>query len=224
MSYYLELYNISIDYYQNNLKTSDLLPSRNILKENIENIFKKIKDQKIQNLNELLNQLKDKKKLQNFSKQTGIAEEYLTILVREIKSIQPKPNNFIDFPNVSKNIVSKLEKHGIKNTLQLFDQVLTKKDRKELAIEIGINEIEILRLTKLTDLSRIRWVNHTFAYVLLEANYDTVEKVANADYRKLYDDVKNLNAERKIYKGNIGLHDMKLCVESAKNLSLDIKF
>ncbi|MCK4732829.1 MAG: hypothetical protein KAT65_10280, partial [Methanophagales archaeon] len=69
-----------------------------------------------------------------------------------------------------------------------------------------------------------RWVNHTFAYVLLEAKYDTVEKVANADYKELYETIKQLNDERELYKGHIGLHDMKLCVEAAKDVSLDIEY
>ena len=81
-----------------------------------------------------------------------------------------------------------------------------------------------MKLTKLTDLSRIRWVNHTFAFVLLEAGYDTVEKVANSDYKELYEKVKKLNEERNLYKGHIGLHDMKLCVEAAQDVSFEIEY
>ena len=81
-----------------------------------------------------------------------------------------------------------------------------------------------MKLAKLTDLSRIRWVNHTFAYVLLEAGYDTAEKVAAADYKALYETVKTLNEEREIYKGHIGVHDMKLCVEAAEDVSLEIEY
>ena len=125
---------------------------------------------------------------------------------------------------ITDKTILKLEKAGIKNTLQLFDKILTAKSRKKFAKETGIDEPEILRITKLTDLSRIRWVNHTFAYVLLEANYDTVEKVASADYKKLYETIKQLNEERKLYKAHIGLHDMKLCVEAAKDVSLDIEY
>jgi hypothetical protein len=58
----------------------------------------------------------------------------------------------------------------------------------------------------------------------LEASYDTVKKVANADYKELYEKVKRLNEEREIFKGHIGLHDMKLCVEAAKGVSLEIKY
>ena len=117
-----------------------------------------------------------------------------------------------------------LENLGIKNTLQLYARILTPQNRKELSDQTGISEIEILRLAKLTDLSRIRWVNHTFAYVLFEAGYDTAEKVANADYGELYETVKKVNEEREIYKGHIGQHDMKLCVEAAKDVSFETEY
>ena len=110
---------------------------------------------------------------------------------------------------------------GIRNTLQLFDKILTPQSRRAFSQQTGIRESKVLRLAKLTDLSRIRWVNHTFAYVLLEAGYDRTENVARADYKDLYEKVKKLNEEREIYKGHIGLHDMKLCVEAARDVSLD---
>ena len=83
---------------------------------------------------------------------------------------------------------------------------------------------QIEKLAHLTDLSRIRWVNHTFASVLYKADYDSVEKVAHADYQTLYEDVKKLNDERNLYKGQIGVHDMKLCVEAAQDVSLEVEF
>ena len=67
-------------------------------------------------------------------------------------------------------------------------------------------------------------MNHTFAYVLLEAGYDSAEKVADADHQELFEKVKKLNEEREIYKGHIGVHDMKLCVEVAQTLSFDIQY
>lgn len=224
MGYYIDLKSISIDEYKVILKTSDLLPSRLILKDNIDRKFELIRNQEVQNVDELLNLLKNKKKLQDFAGKCSLPENYLTILAREIKSNLQNPNKIKDFPDIADETVLKLEKTGIKNTLQLFDKIISPGKRKEFAKETGIDKNEILKIAKLTDLSRIRWVNHTFAYVLLEANYDTVEKVANADYQKLYETVKQLNEERKMYKAHIGLHDMKLCVEAAKDVSLDIEY
>ena len=224
MGYYIDLEKISIDKYKEILTSADLLPSRMILKENINKNFDILKNQTVKNLDELLKILKNKQKLQDFSKQSGLNENYLTILVREIKSYRPKPNKIKDFPSIIDDVILKFENIGIKNTLQLFDKVLTPKSRIEISKQSGIDENEVLKITKLTDLSRIRWVNHTFAYVLFEAKYDTVEKVANADCKELYDTIKQLNDERKIYKAHIGLHDMNLCVEAAKDVSLEIKY
>ena len=224
MGYYIDLKNISIDKYKEILLKADLLPSRIILKTNIEEHFNVIKKQGVNNVEELMNALKTKPKLQIFANKSGIPETYLTILIREINSLRPNPNKIKDFPEIAENTIQKLEKAGMKTTLDLYSKVLTQKDRSDLAKQTGISENEILELAKLTDLSRVRWVNHTFARVLYEAGYDTAEKVAKADYNELYQKVKQLNAERNLFKGQIGLHDMKLCVEAAKGLRLEISW
>jgi hypothetical protein len=168
--------------------------------------------------------LKTKKKLQIFSIQSGVETEYLTILFREIKSNRPNPTKIKDFSNISEELVLKLENLGIKNMLQLFDKIISPQSRKNLSQQSGINEDDILKIVKLCDLTRIRWVNHTFAFVLYEAKFDSLEKVANADYKELYESIKLLNEKRQLYKGNIGLNDMRICVEAAKNVSLDIEY
>ena len=223
MGYYIDLENMSIDEYKKILKDADLIPSWMILKENIVKNLDIIKKQNIRNLDELKKVLKTKDKVQEFSKQSSLPEKYLTVLRRVINGYHPKPNRFKDFTCISEDIVVKLEASGFKNTLQLYEEILTNKKRNELAGKTGINKNEIIKLSKLTDLSRIRWVNHTFAYVLLEAGYNTAENVANTDYNKMYETIKQLNKKREIYKGNIGAHDMKLCVEAAKGLDFEIE-
>jgi hypothetical protein len=224
MGYYIDLESISINEYKEILASGDLLPSQMVLKENIDDNFNHIKNQKIDNVEELRIALNSKKKLQAFSQKSGISEDYLKILIRNVNSYRQKPNKIKDFPSVSEYVVQKLENLGIKNTLQLFDKILTPQSRNELSIQTGISQGDILRLTKLTDLCRIRWVNHTFAYVLLETGFDTAEKVADVDYNELYEKVKKLNEEKEIFKGNIGVHDMKLCVEAARGLSFEIEY
>ncbi len=224
MGYYIDLESISIDKYKGILKVADLIPSRMILKENIDKNLDILKKHSIQNLDELQKALKDKSKLQEFSKQFSIPERYLEVLRAEINGYRQKPNRIKDFTCIAEDIVVKLEALGLKNTFQLYSEILTTKKRNELASKTGIDKNEIMKLAKLTDLSRIRWVNHTFSYVLLEAGYDTAKKVANADYNKMYKTIKHLNKEREIYKGNIGAHDMKLCVEAAQGLDFEIEY
>ena len=224
MGYDIDLKQISLGQYKNILKTADLLPSRIILKDNAEVIFSILQKQNIPNLHDLMKALNSKQKLHEFSSKNRIDINYLTILVRELKSYRRKPNFFRDIPSLSQTLVTKLEMAGYNNTRQLFGKILTPANRRELAKQLRVQEKVILKLAKLTDLSRIRWVNHTFAYVLYEAEYDTTEKVAQAESQKLYDDIKELNIKQKIYKGHIGLNDMKRCIDSAKDLPLDIKY
>jgi hypothetical protein len=224
MAYYINLNDITLDEYQATLKAADLLPSRRILQQNTETVFSLLKAQGLKTLADLQAALKTKPKLMGLAEQTGIDADYLTILIREINSLQPRPNKLADFPETPAGVVEKLADIGIKHTLHLYDRILTPAGRVALAAEIGVDAEAILRLAKLTDLSRIRWVNHTFAYVLLEVGYDTSAKVAQADPAQLYTDVKALNAEREIYKGQIGLHDMVLCVNAAKDVVQEALF
>ncbi len=224
MSYSVNLEDIPISKYRESLESADLIPSQMMLKNNIDDAFAKINQQKIGNVEELRKALSNKQKLQEFSNQSGIAEAYLKILIRHVNGYRRKPNRIKDFPGLAESVVSKLENLGVKNTRQLFDRILTVQSRSAFSSEAGISERDLLTLTKLTDLSRIKWVNHTFAYVLLEAKYDTAGKVAAADYTELYEAARQLNKEKEIYKGNIGLRDMKRCVEAAKNVSQDIEY
>ena len=224
MGYYIDLKNISIDKYKEILKSAVLIPSWSVIERDIDKNFDIIKNHKVSNLDELLLALKDKDKIHEFSKQTGLQEDYLVILKRVVNGYRQKPNAIKDFTCVTEDTVVKLAKAGIKDTLRLYDNILTDKRREALSNETGISKDEMLKLAKLTDLSRIRWVNHTFAYVLLEAGYDSAEKVANADYQELYYAIKKLNEERKIYNAHIGVHDMKMVVEAAKELKFEIEY
>ena len=224
MGYYIDLKSIRIDDYKSILKSMDLIPSWKILEEDIDKNLDVIKEQNIQDLDDLLLALKNKNKLQDFAKQSGLSENYLAVLKRVVNGYRPKPNRIKDFTCIAETIKLKLEEAGLKNTFSLYNEILTAEKRDELSNQTGISKDEVHKLTKLTDLSRIKWVNHTFAYVLLEAGYDTVEKVANADYHELYETIKKLNKERNFYNAHIGVYDMKRCVEAAKTLDLEIEY
>jgi len=224
MGYYIDLKCISIDKYRGVLKKSEFIPSWKVLEKDIDKNLDLVKKQNINNLDELLIALKDKNKIHDFSKQSGLPENYLAVLKRVVNGYRQKPNRVKDFSCIAEDVAGKLEILGLKNTLKLYEKILTNENRNELSQKTGISKDEIMKLTKLTDLSRIRWVNHTFAYVLLESGYDTVEKVANADYKELYETVKQLNKEREIYNAHIGERDMKMIIESARELDIEVEY
>ena len=224
MAYYIDLEKISIDDYRIKLESAYLPPSRMILKDRLDERLGYFKSIGIENVKGLIQLLKKKDKFAELSKVECLSVNYLTILLRELKSTLPKPNKIKDFVGISKDIADKLEKIGIKNTEKLYDKVISKTDRQDLAYITGIRDKDILELTKLADLSRIKWVGVTFARMLYDLGIDTVEKASKTDPVKLHASINQLNKEKSIYKGQIGLNDMKIFVNAAKEMPLDIEY
>ena len=210
--YYLDLTTFTLEKLKKLLKNSRLLPSQQILLENIDQHFAILGQNGIENLQQLQNALKTKPKVQSFAQETGLPVDFLTVLRREVNSYQPKPVNIKDFPGVAPDNVHKLAQVGVKNSKQLFPYVLTQKDRRMFAQQNQIAYEDILDLTKLTDVVRLKWVGPKFAALLTASSYDTVQKIAGSDYEKLYLTLVQVNEEQDIYRGKFGLEDLKLWV------------
>lgn len=224
MGYYIDFFQVSLEEFKNRLIRVNLVPSRMLLRDNIDQQFNKIAAQGIFNIAEFVEAVKNAKKLQHFAAAAGIDEEYLKILKREIGSLSSKPNKLADFQSLSHETVTALEKAGIKNTVQLYDKVITGKSRAGLAEATGIDRETIMTLTKLTDLSRIQWVNHTFAEMLYELGYETPGLMANADPNKLHAELNKLNKEQKIYHHGFGLADTERCIFAAGEIPFEIEY
>ena len=192
-----------------------MLPSQQILKEDIDERFSCLERHGIENLQQLQTVLKSKQDVQSFAEKTGLPVAYLTVLRREVNSYQPKPINLKDFPGVKLEVTQKLAALGLKNTKQLFSRVITEEGRTDLAEKSQTEYEDILELTKLTDMARMKWVGPKFARLLVESDYDTAEKVVHSDYEELYQNLVRTNEATGIYQGKFGIEDMKSWVTVA---------
>ncbi|MGD9473745.1 MAG: DUF4332 domain-containing protein [Eubacteriaceae bacterium] len=215
MSYYKDLRSISLHDYKTMLMDMNLIKSRLILRENIDERFAIIKNQGINDLEQLTNVLKSKKKKEQFAEISGIDLDYLTVLIREVNSLHPKPNLLKDFPCIDEQVVEGLEAAGYKDTYSIYEVLKDKSKCRKIADKLSLSNDTLDLIINYADISRIRWVNHTFAYVLIKVGYDCVEKIANADCNQLYSLIKAANEEEQIYKGRIGLNDIKILIEWA---------
>jgi len=224
MGYYIDLEKITIDDYRIQLESAYLPPSRMILKDKLDERFGYFKRIGITNVQGLIHLLKKKDKFTELSKLDGFSGDYLTILLRELNSIHPKPNKLIDFTTIPQNTIDQLAKIGITNTEKLFDKLIQKSDRQKVAVSTGIAESELLELAKLADLSRIKWVGATYAQMLYDLGVDTVEQVSKSDSVDLHARINQLIKAKNIFKGAIGLNDVKILIESAGELPLEIEY
>lgn len=222
--YFIDLKTITLAAYAKELEQTELLSSRRILQEDISSRFECLSQQGIHTLDDLLVATKTPEKVKALAQKTDLSEEYLTIFKREVGSNLPQPVKLEDFPGIEKEAVQKLAALGLRNTRQLFDFVKTDAYRQALSAKAGIPAAAILELTKLTDVSRIRWVGANFARLLVDSGCDTVEKVSRADYVAVYAELMRINEEKKYFKGKFGLNDMKLCVQAARVVPLAIRY
>lgn len=214
--YYIDLEKYPLNKFKDELNESELLPSRKILKEQIDTRFTILAKLGITNLHDLSNSLKTPKKTKEFAQKSGLPQDYLLILRREVNSYTPKPVNLDKFPGIDKDVITKLNNIGIKNTAHLFKMIKTEADRKKLSAENSINSEIIMELTKLTDLSRIKWIGPIFARLFFDSGTDTAEKVSNADAKSLYKQLVEINAEKGYTRGKFIESDVELCIKVAK--------
>jgi hypothetical protein len=221
MGYYIDLFEVSVNDFYQSLISKKLLPSQQALLNNIEAIFQNLIDSDITNIGELQQKLKTKTKRLLFAKQTTIDLKYLTVLRREINSLQPEPRAITGFTYLSQVMKDKLASLGIKTTLQLFNDIKNIEVRLRLSEKLNCTLEEVNYLKQLVDVSRLRYVNQTFATLLVACGYDSITKIKNANGSELYKDLINYNCSHHLYKGKIGINDMYFFIQSVpENIEL----
>jgi hypothetical protein len=222
--YHIDLEKYSLDEFKIELLESEIIPSRKILKEEINERFKILEDNGIGNLQELRDSLKNPKKAREFGVKSGLPEKYLLILLREVNSYTPNPVNLEKFPGVKKETINKLKSAGIKNTAHLFKIAKTPEDREKLAAELEIHNAEILELTKLTDLTRIKWIGPVFARLFYDSSTDTARKVSDADAHHLYKQLVKINNAKGYTRAKFIESDVELAIKVSKMVPKVIEY
>lgn len=222
--YHIDLEKYSLDEFKKELSESELIPSRKILKKGINERFKILEDNGIGNLQELRDSLKTPKKVREFASKSSLPEDYLLILRREVNSYTPNPVNLDKFPGVKSETIDKLKSAGIKNTAHLFKIAKTPEDREKLAAELEIHNAEILELTKLTDLARIKWIGPIFARIFYDSGTDTARKVSDADAEPLYKQLVEINNAKGYTRGKFIESDVELAIKVSKMVPKVIEY
>ncbi len=208
LSYMPDLSEISLDEFKKELKTGRLLPSRKPLLDDIDTKFSILKKTSISNAENLRDILKSGSKLKQLIKETGIPEDYFKLLKREVNNLLPTPVKFSDIPNISEKIVKKLSSLKIADAENLFSYVKDNDSRKNFEKESGLSKEEVLWLTKIVDVSRIKWVGPKLARLIVDTKYDTVEKLAKAKPTDVLDELNSAKQKHKAYDGPLGINDI----------------
>jgi hypothetical protein len=222
--YYINFKEFSLERFKHILESEEVMPARQILKEDINERFEVLVSMGIQNLSDLITALSTKKKIAPFSKKSGLPAEYLIILRREARSYIPKPVYLREIPGVDKEDVKKLAAFGITHSKHLFEHGQTKEKREALSAATGVPMESLLELVKLSDLARVRGIGAAFTRLFYESGADTIDKLSRWVPETLFQTAHEVNREKKITKVIPPLKDFKQYVVMAKDLAKVIEY
>lgn len=202
MKYNLNLSSLLIQDYKEFLKNQNLLPSRRILWQDIDENFALFENYEIRTVEDLKKVLSTPQKMASLATHSGLTDNYLVILKREIGSLEQKPVPITNFPDMNVSLIATLNNDGIKTSKDYFESGRSESDE----------------LLCLCDLVRINGVGAIAAKAFYEAGYRSVSDVAHADAAVMLDKVSNVNKAKLYYKANLGTRDMQFCIDFAKLL------
>ncbi len=214
--FHIKLESYNLEKFKKSLQHREMIPSRVILKEDIEGRFKKLEKQQLSNLKELTDRLKTKSKIEEFSKETGLSVEYLTILNREAKSYIPKPTRIDKYAGIERNHIKRLASVGIKNTRHVLNEAGEKDKREELAQKTGIPIEALNEIVSLSDLSRAYGVGPAFARMIYDMGIGTIQEFVE----KTAEDFIEIYEEKTKKKADFGTNEIQFSIELAKDLDI----
>lgn len=218
MAYHINADAIRLEDLRHKIETTDLVPSRVSLLNNLDKKLNKLKKQGISNLADLRKAIKNPKKIESLAQAAGIEKDYLVLLRREINSYFPKSFPLKSFDWLPQMEIDKLEKEGIKNTAVFYERFVEPQKQENSENSSGIKDDVFHQISCLCDLVRMQWTSPLAARMFLDAGYDSVQKIKSADPNTFCDTLIEINKGDKYFKGKIGLRDIKRLINSANYL------
>lgn len=132
--------------------------------------------------------------------------------------------NIEKIEGIGAKFAEKLGKAGITNTDHLLAKAATRKGRKDLSTECGIDEQLILKWANMADLMRIKGVGEEFSELLEIAGVDTVKELATRRADNLHKAMVEANEKRKLVRQLPGLAQVESWVTQAKAIEPMMKY
>ena len=204
MGFYLDFNKISIDMFFDYLKERRLFATHMILKENIEERKNQFKNLGYHNIHDLYQAIKTQQKVDSFSIEYDMDNQYLTVLRRHLMSLIAKPRKITDFKRLKEESITYLLHNNIKTTKDLYERIN------------DIQSTELDYLTSIADLCRLRYLHATFLDGIYFSGYTSIKKLEEASVEELSKKINEVMLEKNLSKAKLGLKDSEYLIEDAK--------
>lgn len=161
------------------------------------NIFRKLDGLKVENYTELVHQVENREKCEEFLKKTKLPfKDLISVLNYIFRWVLPFRNVYlrqlIDTSNEThKEYLKELTKLNIKFNLDILEQGRTRESREKISKKTGIPEAFIINLVNRADLTRLPYMNRKTVDHLFGGGYNSLDKIVQVDKRKFKEDMKS---------------------------------
>ena len=209
--YSVDFTRLTLDDFEELLRTVELLPGRRRLLNNLDEIFSAIKETGIKNLSELQKCLKKKKDYETLSVKFKADTDYLTILNREINAYKSKEYSLAQLELFTEEELRHLEALKIKNTRHYYEACLKHEDRKALGEKTAISEDKLLKALEYTDLLRVNGIGIVYAQAIHGMGIKTIQAYENTASEQILMKFKVYIQKNNDLNISIGLKDVDYC-------------
>ena len=127
--YHMDLERFSLQKLRDIVEDGELLPSERVLEDEVAERFDALESMGITNLRNLTTTLSTKKKIERFSQESGLPQDYLTVLRRRAGMYTPRPKPLKGMLGIEPEHVERLTSVGVKDTKQLFERAQSRQER-----------------------------------------------------------------------------------------------
>jgi len=123
-----------------------------------------------------------------------------------------------EIEGIGPSTAKKLATAKIMSTEDLLEQCANPAGRKAVAETTGIGESQVLKLTNMADLMRVKGVGGEFAELLKNSGVDTVKELATRNAQNLAAKMAEVNEEKKLTRTTPSASEVEKWVAGAKEL------
>ena len=197
-------YNFIQEYYNHNMKEAGLYvkkllghnPKYEEYTSKTTNIFKKLQGLKVASYTDLVHKVENKGKCEEFLMETKFPfKDLISVLNHIFRWVLPHNiylRELIDTEEQThKKYIEELRKLNIRFNLDILEHGRTIEGRERISESTRIPKAFVFDLVDRADMSRLPYSNRRTVKHFFAAGYDSVNKVACADSKKLVEDMKS---------------------------------
>ena len=129
-----------------------------------------------------------------------------------------------DIEGIGPTYAQKLKAVGVRSVNALLEKGASKKDRKALSDNSGIDETLILKWVNMADLYRVNGVGSEYSELLEKAGVDTVKELKTRNADNLYAKIVEVNKSKKLVRQAPGFKMVEKWIKEAKKLAPKVTY